>query len=1159
MGVELVGSELSRDKVSLDDKYVLEEGTVFITGVQALVRLPLEQKRLDRAAGLNTGGFISGYRGSPLGTYDSQLWKAQKYLDSHDIVFKPGVNEELGATAVWGSQQVNLYQGANFDGVFGIWYGKGPGVDRCGDVFKHANMAGTSPNGGVLAFAGDDHACKSSTLPNQSEFAFIDAEMPVLNPTGVEELLEFGLKGFALSRYSGCWVGMKTIADTMDSSATITINPALYGTVLPEGVVMPPQGLNILLHDTPQNLEDRHRHFRLPAAQAFARVNGFDRIALDTARPRRGIMATGKAYLHVRQALRNLGIDEAMAEKLGLRVYKVGMTWPLEPSGALAFADGLEEVLVVEERRDVMEHQLRAMLYNLPDGRRPRIVGKRDDQDRPLLRDVLDLDAAQVAKAIYARLDPSERTGHMDDYIAWISQDVGVPEKITPLHTRSPYFCSGCPHNTSTNLPDGSRATAGIGCHFLVQWMDRKSEACTQMGGEGVPWVGQAPFTGEKHIFANLGDGTYFHSGILAIRQALGAKVNITYKILYNDAVAMTGGQQVDGVLTVPQLATQLAGEGVARIALVSDDPDRYRDHPDMPARVTYDHRSRLEAVQKDLREHEGVSVLIYDQTCATEKRRRRKRGLMEKSNRRIFINDLVCEGCGDCTVKSNCLSVEPVETEWGRKRRIDQSSCNQDFSCVEGFCPSFVSVEGGQLRKASADVDESRLKALPDPELPEIADDGFNILLTGIGGQGVTALGAMIGMAAHVDGQTVAMVDMLGMAQKGGGVHSNIRIGKPGQELNGPRIAVGGADLILAADIVGAAGKVTLPVAGRHRAHAIVNADLIPTAEFIKDKAVSFDYDGMLSMLGRECRVLEELPASRLATRLMGDAIYTNMLLLGFAWQKGRLPMSRAALEKAITLNGVAVERNLKAFNWGRLFAHDARAVEDFLEGGKSLARTLDEVIDRRAAFLTDYQDAAYAARYKSHLDRVRKAEQDMAPGSTALSEAVARNLFKLMAYKDEYEVARLYTDGQFEKNLRAQFEGDFKLSFHMAPPILARTDPDTGLPRKRRFGGWMKPVMKVLARGKGLRGSAFDPFGYTAERKSERALISDYENLLDEIVTNLTPERFDIAIDLAGLPADVRGFGHVKDAHIKEMGTRKTALMERWSTVRATTIAAE
>jgi len=1159
MGVELVGSGLSRDNVSLDDKYVLEDGTVFITGVQALVRLPLEQKRIDRAAGLNTGGFISGYRGSPLGTYDSQLWKAQKYLDSHDIVFKPGVNEELGATAVWGSQQVNLYQGANFDGVFGIWYGKGPGVDRCGDVFKHANMAGTSPNGGVLAFAGDDHACKSSTLPNQSEFAFIDAEMPVLNPTGVEELLEFGLKGFALSRYSGCWVGMKTIADTMDSSATITIDPARYGAVLPEGVNIPPQGLNILLHDTPQNLEDRHRHFRLPAAQAFARVNGFDRIALDVARPRRGIMATGKAYLHVRQALRNLGIDEAMAEKLGLRVYKVGMTWPLEPSGALAFADGLEEVLVVEERRDVMEHQLRAMLYNLPDARRPRIVGKRDDQDHPLLRDVLDLDAAQVAKAIYARLDPSERTGHMDDYIAWISQDVGVPEKITPLHTRSPYFCSGCPHNTSTNLPDGSRATAGIGCHFLVQWMDRKSEACTQMGGEGVPWVGQAPFTGENHIFANLGDGTYFHSGILAIRQALGAKVNITYKILYNDAVAMTGGQQVDGVLTVPQLATQLAGEGVARIALVSDDPDRYRDHPDMPTRVTYDHRSRLDAVQKDLREHEGVSVLIYDQTCATEKRRRRKRGLMEKSNKRVFINDLVCEGCGDCTVKSNCLSVEPVETEWGRKRRIDQSSCNQDFSCVEGFCPSFVTVEGGQLRKASAVVDESRFKALPDPDLPEIAGDGFNILLTGIGGQGVTALGAMIGMAAHVDGKTVAMVDMLGMAQKGGGVHSNIRIGKPGQELNGPRIAVGGADLILAADIVGAAGKVTLPVAGRHRAHAIVNADLIPTAEFIKDKAVSFDYDGMLSMLGRECRVLEELPASRLATRLMGDAIYTNMLLLGFAWQKGRLPMSRAALEKAIALNGVAVEKNLQAFNWGRLFAHDARAVEDFLDGGASLARTLDEVIDRRAAFLTDYQDAAYAARYKSHLDRVRKAEQDMAPGSTALSEAVARNLFKLMAYKDEYEVARLYTDGQFEKNLRAQFEGDFKLSFHMAPPILARTDPDTGLPRKRTFGAWMLPVLKLLARGRGLRGSAFDPFGYTAERRQERTLISDYENLLDEIVTNLTPERFDIALDLAGLPADVRGFGYVKDAHIEEMGTRKTALMERWSNARATTIAAE
>ncbi len=1142
-----------RYDVSLNDKYDVAEGTVFITGVQALVRLPLERKRLDLEAGLNTGGFISGYRGSPLGTYDSQLWKAQKYLDSHDIVFKPGVNEELGATAVWGSQQVGLYPGARFDGAFGIWYGKGPGVDRCGDVFKHANLAGTSKLGGVLAFAGDDHACKSSTLPNQSEFAFIDAEMPVLNPTGVEELLEFGLKGFEMSRYAGCWVGMKTIADTMDSTATITIDRARYRTILPANGIVPPGERNILLHDTPQNLEACHRHLRLPAAQAFARANGLDRIVLESKKPRRGIMATGKAYLHVRQALHDLGIDDKTGEKLGLRIYKVGLTWPLDPEGALHFADGLEEVLVVEERRDVMEHQLRAMLYNLPDRRRPRIVGKRDDQNKPLLRDTLDLDAAQVAKAIYRRLEPSDRNDQMDRYISWISQDVGEPDKITPLHVRSPFFCSGCPHNTSTNLPEGSRATAGIGCHFLVQWMDRDSEACTQMGGEGVPWIGQAGFTDEKHIFANLGDGTYFHSGILAIRAALGAGVNITYKILYNDAVAMTGGQSVDGILTVPQMAIQLVGEGVKRIAVVSDDPDRYRNHPDIPKRTTFDHRHRLDAVQQELREEAGVSILIYDQTCATEKRRRRKRGLMETPRKRVFINDLVCEGCGDCTAKSNCLSVEPIETEWGRKRRIEQSSCNQDFSCLQGFCPSFVSVEGGALRKAQAKADTSVFAKLPEPVLPEIGEDGFNILLTGIGGQGVTALAAIIGMAAHLEGKTVAMVDMLGMAQKGGGVHSNIRIGKPGQTLNGPRIAVGSADLILAADIVGAAGKVTLPVAGRHRAHAIVNGDLIPTAEFIKNKDVTFRYDGMKEMLGGECKSLEEIEATRLATALMGDAIYTNILLLGFAWQRGLLALTAAAIEQAIGLNGVEVDKNLQSFNWGRLLAHDDALIRHYLPDTPPLSKTLDEVIAQRVSYLTDYQNTAYAARYSRMIDLIRN------KGQSKLTEAVARYAFKLMAYKDEYEVARLYTDGRFMAKLKDQFDGDVALSFHMAPPLIGKYDSDSGLLVKRQFGPWMLRVMKILAKGKRLRGTAFDPFGRTVERKMERKLVADYEALVGEVVASLTPARLETAIKLLNLPDQIRGFGHVKEASIARAKEQEAVLRKQWDQDTFSSIAAE
>ncbi len=1135
-------------QVTLDDKYTVTDGTVYITGVQALVRLPMLRRQLDRELGLNTAGFISGYRGSPLGTYDSQLWKAKGLLDQHHVVFKPGINEDLGATAVWGSQQVGLYPGATYDGVFGIWYGKGPGVDRTGDAFKHANFAGTAPNGGVLAFAGDDHACKSSTMPNQSEFAFMDAEMPVLNPTGVEELLAFGMKGFGLSRYAGLWVGMKTIADTMDSTAVIDVDLAAYRTVIPEGVALPPDGLNIRLVDTPAAAEERHRRFRLPAAQAFARANGFDRVVLDSPRARFGIVATGKAYLHVRQALQDLGIGDEMARDWGIRLYKVGLAWPLDPVGAAAFAGGLEEVLVVEERRDVLEHQLKAALYHLPEGRRPRVSGKTDPDGRPLVRDTLDLDTGRVVQAILARLPAEWRTPKMASVQAVLSDPARTPEGVQPLHVRGPFFCSGCPHNTSTNLPEGSRATAGIGCHFLVQWMDRRAEACTHMGGEGVPWMGQAPFTSERHIFANLGDGTYFHSGSLAVRQSIAAGVNITYKVLYNDAVAMTGGQRVDGTLTVPMIVAQMAAEGVTRIAVVSDDPERHRGDPAIPSWVSFDHRDRLDAVQKELREVQGVSVLVYDQTCATEKRRRRKRGLMETPDRRLVINEAVCEGCGDCSVKSNCLSVEPIETEFGRKRRIDQSSCNQDFSCANGFCPSFVSVVGGTPRKGAGSA-KPRLD-LPDPALPSLEAEPWNVMLTGIGGQGVAALAAIIGMATHLEGKRLVVVDQLGMAQKGGGVYSHIRIARADQEIFSPRIGPGQTDLLIASDIVVGHGRTALPSLGRERTHALVNADLAPTSEFVRNNEVHYDVEGMIRSLRANSRALDRIPAQALVVSLLGDAIYLNVFLLGAAYQKGLVPLSAAALERAIELNGVSADKNKLAFQWGRHYAADPASIP--VPGApEPVATTLAEIVARRRADLAAYQNEAYARSFEALVERARLAEAGLGRGE-ALAIAIAKSLHKLMAYKDEYEVARLYTDGRFLERVGAGFDGPVTLRFHMAPPLLSRRDPDTGRPVKRTFGPWLMPALRVLARMKGLRGTALDPFGYTEERRTERALIGAYRATVERLLAGLTADNHALAVEIAALPLTIRGFGHVKEANLAKARKREEELLARFAPAR-------
>ncbi len=1143
--------------VSLDDKYTLDTGRIFLTGVQALVRLPLLQRRRDLAAGHNTATFISGYRGSPLGGYDQQLWRAGKLLQEHHVRFQPGVNEELAATAVWGSQQPGLFEGAKYDGVVGLWYGKGPGVDRSGDVFKHGNFAGTSPLGGVLVFAGDDHVAKSSTVPHQSEFAFVDASMPVLNPAGVQDTIDFGLLGIALSRFSGCWIGFKTTAEIMDSTASVEADPGAVAVTIPD-VAMPAGGLNIRWPDEWLEQEERLQDFKLPAVRAFARANAFDRVVIDSDRPRLVIVTTGKSYLDVRQALDDLGIDAALAREIGLRVYKVGMTWPLEPDGAIAACAGAEKVLVVEEKRPLIESQLKEILYDLPEGQRPRIEGKRDLDGKPLFRVNGELFANEIALAIADRLLAFADLDRLKARRAVVLQRMESLTAKPSDFARTPYFCSGCPHNTSTRVPEGSRAVAGIGCHFMASWMpERHTETFTQMGGEGVPWVGQAPFTKTPHVFANLGDGTYNHSGSMAIRMAVAAKANITYKILFNDAVAMTGGQPSDNQLTPWAIAQQVAAEGVARIDVVTDDPDKYSSDGIWPAGAKVHHRDELDTVQRDLRETPGVTVLIYDQTCAAEKRRRRKRGLMEDPNKRIFINDLVCEGCGDCGVQSNCVSIVPLETEFGRKRQIDQSTCNKDYSCVKGFCPSFVNVIGGKPRKSAADAPKAGdglpavFEVLPDPELPGL-DEPYGILVTGIGGTGVVTIGALLGMAAHLEGKGTSILDMTGLAQKGGAVISHVKVAASPDAVHAPRIATGSADLVLACDIATAVSKDGLAAMSRERTHAVVNTQETMTGRFTQLPDMQFPGESMRQQIRAMAgdNSTDFIDANRIATRLLGDSIASNLFMLGFAYQKGLVPLSAAAIEGAIELNAVAIEFNKQAFLWGRRAAQDREAVQRLTApkaetpAKTDIATTLEDIVARRVTFLTDYQDAAYAARYQALVDTVAAAEQRTVPGTDALARAVARYAFKLMAIKDEYEVARLYTDGSFQKKLTDAFEGDFKLQFNLAPPLFAPRDPETGKLQKMTFGPWMMSAFRLLARFKGLRGGSLDIFGRTEERRMERRLREEYIARIEGLLAGLTADTHPIAVELAMVPEQIRGYGHVKEAHVARAEARTKTL---------------
>ena len=1142
------------EKATLEDKYTLDSGRVYLSGTQALVRLPMIQRRRDLAAGLNTAGFISGYRGSPLGVYDNALWQAQKFLAANEIRFQPGLNEDLAVTSVWGSQQVNLFPGAKFDGVFGIWYGKGPGVDRSVDALKHANAAGTSALGGVLALAGDDHGCQSSTLAHQSEQVYAAAMMPILNPSTVQEYLDFGLYGFAMSRFSGCWVGFKAISEAVESSASVHVDNDRVQIVIPTDFEMPPDGLHIRWPDPPLVAEARLHGPRMQAVAAFARANPLDRVVVNSTQPRLGIMTTGKAYLDVRQALADLGISEAAANDLGLRIYKVGLTWPLEREGALRFAAGLKDVIVVEEKRGFIEDQLVKLLYNLDATQRPSVVGKTDETGRLLLPSEGELSPTIVAHAIVARL---KRLGVVSQGFEQRLARLDSFEKIALTPTsktqRTPFFCSGCPHNTSTQVPDGSRAMAGIGCHGMVLGIPaRRTDTITHMGAEGTNWIGQAPFTREKHVFQNLGDGTYTHSGLLAIRAARAAGVNITYKILYNDAVAMTGGQSAEGGFSVDQIAAQMLAEGATRVVVVSDEPGKYRPGQ-FPASIDIHHRSKLDRIQRELREVGGLSVLIYDQTCAAEKRRRRKRGLYPDPPKRVFINDLVCEGCGDCSEKSNCVSVKPLETEFGRKREIDQSNCNKDYSCTNGFCPSFVTVENGSLRKLkrqeSKGIDDPFAKlSLPEPK-PLV--EPFSMLVTGIGGTGVITIGALLGMAAHLEGKGCTVLDFTGLSQKNGAVMSHVRIAATPADLAAVRIAPGGADLLLGCDMVVAASPLALSRIENGVTRAVVNDDLQPTASFVGNTDIDFEAAAMKRSLKQMVgdKSIDFVDATRMATALMGDSIATNLFMLGFAFQKSLVPLSLEAIERAIELNGAAVEMNKRALAWGRLAVHDPDAVANAV---RPLARpvpavkTPEDLIETRAQFLNGYQDAAYAQRYRDIVADIGRVESGRVPGRSGLRDAVAANLFKLMAYKDEYEVARLYSDGGFREKLERQFEGDYSLKVHLAPPLFAKRDPVTGHLKKRAFGPWMFRAFGILAGLKGLRGTAFDVFGYTQERRTERRLIDDYMLLLDELTRDLTPENHRISVQLAMIPEQIRGFGHVKEKNLARAKANESALLE-------------
>jgi len=1118
---------MSVQDFSLSDRFDLGKRHVLLNGTQALVRLMLMQSARDRAAGLDTAGLVTGYRGSPLGGVDLQMMKSKKELTAANVLFQPGLNEDLAATAIWGSQQAELRGEGKHDGVFALWYGKGPGVDRTGDVMRHANMAGSSKHGGVIMAMGDDHTGESSTVLHQSDWAMVDAYIPVLSPAGVQEILDFGLYGFALSRFAGVWTGLKTMKDTVEATSVVDGDPFRLSFVAPS-FVMPEGGLNIRLGDTPVAQEARMIDYKRFAAEAFARANRIDRPVWNAPGARIGFVAAGKNWLDLVHAMSLLGIDEDEAERLGISTYKVGQTWPMDMKSFQEWSEGLEVIVVVEEKRKLIEVQVKEAIFDNRHGR--RVLGwKHDRTGEELFPTRYALDPVMIAQKLGGILIEEGRGTEAIKAGLQRLTEVRRNDNAPEIATRTPWFCSGCPHNTSTRLPEGARAYAGIGCHYMVQWMDRDTSGFTHMGGEGANWIGEGPFSKRSHVFQNLGDGTYNHSGSLAIRAAKAAGANITYKILFNDAVAMTGGQPNEGGLTGQQIVRELQAMGVSPVIAVYDEKEEI-DRGQFPSGLRFEERASMLAVQKELETVPGVSAIVYIQTCAAEKRRRRKRGKFPDPDRRIWINPDVCEGCGDCGVQSNCVSIVPLDTELGRKRAIDQSSCNKDYSCVKGFCPSFVSVRGAKLKKPKAAALD--LPDLPQPVLPAIHGT-HNVVITGVGGTGVVTIGAVLAQAAHIDGKGAGMMEMAGLAQKGGAVHIHLRLANAPEDISAIRVAVGEADCIIGGDLVVTAGAKTIGLMTKGRTGAVVNDHEIITGEFTRNRDFQIPADRL--RLSLEARLGEKVgffDASTLALRLLGDSIYSNMLVLGAAWQQGLIPLSEAAILKAIELNGAKIAENQRAFQIGRWAMAERRAAAAILAGPVQEEKAVDPV-EYRAVRLVDYQCETLARKFR---DLVALAPPE-------LRDSVAEGYYKLLAYKDEYEVARLHL--RTAAGVAGEFEGDAKLSFHLAPPFMPGRDPD-GRPLKREFGAWVLPLFRVLARLKGLRGTALDPFGRSAERRAERAAIAEYESDMRKVLRGVTPLTTGLVRELAELPLSVRGYGPVKDAAALKAAERRLALLD-------------
>lgn len=1136
--------------MTLEDKYRLDTGPVYVTGQQAIVRLMIVQRKIDEKAGLNTGGFISGYRGSPMTVIDVELWRAgQAILGEHHVKFWPGLNENLAMTAVWGTQQVGFKGDAKYDGVYAMWYGKGPGLDQTMDGLRQATLHGSAKHGGVLVLCGDDPDMTSTVDPYHSELLFEDLLMPVLYPADIQDVFDLGIYGIALSRFCGSFVGYKLLPETIETASSIDGDYNRIKINYPK-VVFPPDGVNSRRQNDIYSMEKRARKYKLPAALAFARANNLNRVTLESPKKKFGIVAMGKEWRNVQQALRDLGITEAKAKSLGINILKVAMPFPSDDALYRDFAEGMDEVLVIEDKREQIQNGFTRGCYDLPEKKRPRIVGRYDEKGNPLIIAYEQTTPDRIARIIADRIAYFHKSPEIDARLHFLDDCENALSKADAINTRRvPYFCSGCPHNTSTRVPKGSKGVGGVGCHYMATWMDRDVEGFTHMGAEGAPWIGEASFVETDHVFQQLGDGTYFHSGSLAIRATVAADVNITFKILFNDAVAMTGGQPVDGQLTVPMITHQVYQEGVKRIAVVTDEPEKYGHSSRFAKGTTVHHRRDLDKIQRELREIKGTTVLIYDQTCAAEKRRRRKRGTYPDPPKRAFINEQVCEGCGDCSKKSNCLSVQPIDTEYGRKRKIHQSSCNKDYSCVDGFCPSFITVHGGDMRRGVAR--ENLKTVIPKPDLFTIAKgETYGALIAGVGGTGVITVGALLGTAAHMEGKGVSIVDQMGFSQKGGPVMTHMRFANQQSDINTARLTIGATDLLIACDMMTTGMDKVLETLNPTKTKAFINLEKTMSSDFIHDPDLNYP---MGALQNRFEAVLSEenteyLDATHMAIKLLGNSIGANLFLVGYAWQKGALPIGKDSIFKAVELNGVKPDWNKQAFEWGRLAAHDPQAISALMGDKPIKAKTDAEFIAARMADLTEYQNAAYAERYKALIDKAALAENQKAKGMSGLTRTVAIYAYKLMAYKDEYEVARLQTGSDIKAKLEAAFEGNYKVKYHLSPPIFARKDPHTGRPRKYEIGSWITPVFKFLAGMKGLRGTAFDIFGYTEERKMERGLIKTYKDTIELLISGLNHDNHKLAIDIASFPEAIRGYGYIKEKSVKDTQTNLQKLLSAY-----------